>query len=198
MKNYLAAAVFGTTLLLSGCTVHHYHHQVPSKHKEGATCPHSSAKGHGAKGHGMPEGHPPVSGHEALPEGHPPVHGHGMKGHHGAMSGQHGEGGQSHGDMPQAVTAFHDSFAEVWHEEVASVRSTAACAKTREWSKLAVGVRAHKAQREQAVDYSNAAVSLAEEVQAVEDACRKKTGSVQPQLETAHGALHAVMKAASK
>ena len=109
MNKLLTSIVFGTSLLLSACTVHHYHHQVPSKGDKAGACKHHGKKGHGKKGyHALPEGHPPVEGHgkkghHAMPEGHPPVGGHGMKGHHGMPEGHprvdgHGTKGH-HGEM---------------------------------------------------------------------------------------------------
>lgn len=100
-----------------------------------------------------------------------------------------------HANLPPAVKAFHDSFAPVWHTENEAVRSTAACAKTREWDTLAKGVVAHKADREQAVSYSAAAKTLAAKLKVVSASCRKKQTSVQVELTAAHDALHDVLKA---
>ena len=224
MNKLAASILFGAGLMVSACTVHHYHHQVPAKGAH--SCEHHGDRGHGSKGHrGMPEGHPPVDG-QSLPEGHPPVDGHGMKGHHGmpeghppvdghGMKGHHGmpEGHGSkmgsssegdghamkeHAELPAPVAAFHDSFAAVWHEESDAVRSTAACAKFREWETLALGVSEHKAQRDQAVAFAAATKDLNSKIKVVADACRKKKASVQVELTAAHDALHAVVAALAK
>ncbi len=222
MNKLLASIVFGTGLLLSACTVHHYHHRATDSGKKASKCTHHGAEHqlpeghppvghHGMKGHHMPAGHPPVkghgmphghgkNGHHDMPAGHPPVNGHGsMKGHHGGMTGHdEAEHDKLHANLPAPVTAFHDSFAEVWHEESDAVRSTAGCAKAREWETLAKGVSQHKAQREQAIAYATAAKSLAEKVKGVSSACRQKKASVQAELAAVHDALHGVMKALAK
>ena len=176
-------------------------------------------KGHGKKGHhGLPEGHPPVEGHGMKGhgmKGHG-MKGHGMKGHGGEHTGHphggndrgkdpfraHGEGDAEHeklhANLPAAVSAFHESFAPVWHEENDATRSTAACAKSREWDKLAKGVVAHKAQGEKAVAYAAASKTLVAKLKVVTASCRKKDASVQEELTAAHEALHEVLKALAK
>ncbi len=217
MNKLLASIVFGTGLLLSACTVHHYHHTVKdSGDSAGKSCEHGQkgyhslpeghppVEGHGMKGHGM-KGHG-MKGHGTLPKGHPKVEDHGgMKGHDGAMKGHHGEGHggdeahkSMHAILPVQVTAFHDSFAKVWHEENDSLRSTTGCAKVGKWTTLAKGVGEHKAQRDQAIAYAAAAKTLSEKVEGVSAACRQKKASIQTELAATHDALHGVMKALAK
>ncbi len=147
MNKLVASMVFGTSLLLSACTVHHYHHQVPSKGDKASACKHHGKKGHGKKGHhALPEGHPPVDGHgmkghhgmpegpppvgghgmkghHGMPEGHPKVDGHGSKGHHGGMKGHHGGMTGNHGEDAEHKKMHADLPAPVnaFHESFAPV-----------------------------------------------------------------------------
>lgn len=219
MTKIAMSLLFGMSLLASGCTVHHYHHNAPNKHAKKDT--HGKKGKHGKRGHGA------YSCPHALPEGHPPV-GHGMNPHHGmgakGMDPHHGMkghgmdakegagdtsnpiagGGEGHEqdaehqameNLPAPVQLFHDSFAAVWHLEGDDERRSKACAEVTSWKKLAAGVKAHRLVGAGTAAYASASTDLVPKTNAIGTACKRKSGDVQAALKATHDTLHTIFAA---
>lgn len=207
--------LFGVSLLASGCTVHHYHHNVPSKNaKHGKSCKAQGQRGHAACScpHALPEGHP------QLDEGRNPHHGMRGKGMH-PHRGMRGAGinaGQGPGDsnvvepnespgqkadsqakqkLPEPVQAFYDSFAAVWHLKDPDERKGRVCAEVTNWKKLAAGVKSHRLVGAGTAAYASAAADLVPKINAVGVVCKRKSGDVQAAFSAAHDTLHAILDA---
>jgi len=69
--------IFSLGLFFTGCSVHHYHHMVPSKHgmHEMHQGKHHKGKHHGMHGYHQKHGQKHHGYHAScgLPEGHPPI-----------------------------------------------------------------------------------------------------------------------------
>ena len=220
MNKLALSILFASSLLFSGCTVHHYHHdKAPSRvrverrimkqgHPQMGMKGHGAKgmKGHGAKGHGM-KGHG-MKGHGAkghhgeqcqghhgkganeLPAGHPPLEGH-AAGHHGSKGhGAGHEAGHEMKKMPAEIMAFHDSFGAAWHLETDDARRTAACAQVGEWKKLTQAVK----KLQGGPVFAAATKDLHLKTAAVGGVCNRKNGDVQAALVSAHDALHLLYK----
>ncbi len=146
-------------------------------------------------GGAQPAEHPPADheGHEGKGHHGKGHHGEGHhgKGHHG--EGHHGKGhhGEGHGKLEGALGAFHDVLAPIYHAEKGPGRADKACAGTASLKSGAEKVAAEPKGDPEA--WKTLSATLAKTLGDLDAACKGDKAGVEPALEKAHDAFHALM-----
>jgi len=113
--------------------------------------------------------------------------------HHGdahrAEGDGHGHGAHDHPELPDALRAFHDAFAPIWHSEAGAERAGTACDASAELAELAAAAEGD------APDGSSP--TLATSAQGLTEACGDPSDveAVDGALTRTHDAFHEIMGA---